>query len=163
MDPITANMKNIVMGLAGLSAVLLIWNICLQVSLSGLKKRYRQMMTGEQTGKDFETMLLAHIAKTDRVAAENAEIKAELKRLSDLLNISVNRIGVVRFSAFAGTCSDLSYAVALLDQNNDGVVFSSIFGREDSRSYMKPIKNGTSTYTLTSEELDAIRKAKEWK
>lgn len=163
MDPITANMKNIVMGLAGLSAVLLIWNICLQVSLSGLKKRYRQMMTGEQTGKDFETMLLDHIAKTDRAAAENAEIKAELKRLSDLLNISVNRIGVVRFSAFAGTYSDLSYAVALLDQNNDGIVFSSIFGWEDSRSYVKPIKNGASTYALTGEELDAIRKAKEWK
>ncbi|MDO4204630.1 MAG: DUF4446 family protein [Selenomonadaceae bacterium] len=163
MDPITANMKNIVMGLAGLSVVLLIWNICLQVSLSGLKKRYRQMMTGEQTGKDFEQMLLTHIAKTDRVAAENVDIKAEQKRLSDLLNISVNRIGVVRFSAFADTGSDLSYAVALLDQNNDGIVFSSIFGREDSRSYVKPIKNGTSTYTLTGEELDAIRQAKEWK
>lgn len=163
MDPITANMKNIVMGLAGLSAVLLIWNICLQVSLSGLKKRYRQMMTGEQTGKDFEQMLLTHIAKTDRVEEENREIKAEQKRLSDLLNISVNRIGVVRFSAFADTGSDLSYAVALLDQNNDGIVFSSIFGREDSRSYVKPIKNGTSTYTLTGEELDAIRQAKEWK
>lgn len=163
MDPIKANMTNIVMGLAGLSAVLLIWNICLQMSLSGLKKRYRQMMTGDETGKNFEQMLLAHIAKTDRVEEENREIKAELKRISDLLNISVNRIGVVRFSAFKDTGSDLSYAVALLDQNNDGVVFSSIFGREDSRSYVKPIKNGASTYTLTGEEQDAIRQAREWK
>lgn len=163
MDPITANMKNIVMGLAGLSAVLLIWNICLQVSLSGLKKRYRQMMTGDQTGKDFEQMLMTHIAKTDRVASENVDIRQELRRLSDLLNISINKIGIIRFSAFADTGSDLSYAVALLDQNNDGLVFSSIFGREDSRSYVKPIKNGVSTYTLTGEEQDAIRQAKDWK
>ena len=55
--------------------------------------------------------------------------------------------------------SDLSYAVALLDSNNNGVVLSSIFGREDSRSYVKPIEAGKSTYTLTDEEDEALRQA----
>ena len=55
--------------------------------------------------------------------------------------------------------SDLSYAVALLDAHNDGVVLSSIFGREDSRSYVKPIEAGKSTYILTAEEDEAIRQA----
>lgn len=163
MDFIKGNLLYIVVGLAGLCAVLLLWNICLQVSLSGLRKRYDQMMTGEQTGGDFESMLMGHIAKTDRVAEDNIDIREEQKRLSDLLNISVNRIGVVRFSAFPDMGSDLSYAVALLNQNNDGVVFSSIFGRDDSRSYMKPVKNGVSDYTLTEEEREAIRQARAWK
>lgn len=163
MDFIKGNLLYIVVGLAGLCAVLLLWNICLQVSLSGLRKRYDQMMTGEQTGGDFESMLMGHIAKTDRVAEDNIDIREEQKRLSDLLNISVNRIGVVRFSAFPDMGSDLSYAVALLNQNNDGVVFSSIFGRDDSRSYVKPVKNGVSDYTLTEEEREAIRQARAWK
>lgn len=162
MELIKANLLYIVAGLAGLCALLLLWNICLQVSLSGLKKRYSQMMTGGQTGGDFESMLMGHIARTDRVAEENMDIRDEQKRLSDLLNISVNRIGVVRFSAFSDTGSDLSYAVALLNQNDDGVVFSSIFGRDDSRSYVKPIKNGASAYPLTDEEREAIRQAKNW-
>ena len=55
--------------------------------------------------------------------------------------------------------SDLSYAVALLDSNNNGLVLSSIFGREDSRSYVKPIEAGKSTYTLTDEEDEALRQA----
>lgn len=163
MELIKANLIYIVAGLTGLCAVLLLWNICLQVSLSGLRKRYDQMMTGAQTGGDFESMLMGHIAKTDRVAEDNIDIREEQKRLSDLLNISVNRIGVVRFSAFTDMGSDLSYAVALLNQNNDGVVFSSIFGRDDSRSYVKPVKNGVSEYTLTEEEREAIRQARAWK
>ena len=163
MELIKANLTYIAAGLMGLCALLLLWNIRLQLSLSGLRERYDQMMTGEQTGGDFESMLMGHIAKTNRVAEENMDIRDEQKRLSDLLNISMNRIGVVRFSAFADTGSDLSYAVALLNQNDDGVVFSSIFGREDSRSYVKPVKNGGSTYPLTEEERAAIRQAKDWR
>ena len=55
--------------------------------------------------------------------------------------------------------SDLSYAVAMLDSHNNGVIFSSIFGREYSRSYVKPVEAGTSTYTLTKEEEQALKDA----
>ena len=55
--------------------------------------------------------------------------------------------------------SDLSYAVAMLDAHNNGVLFSSIFAREDSRSYVKPIEAGRSTYKLTREEAEALDKA----
>ena len=66
---------------------------------------------------------------------------------------------MVRFRAFEDMGSDLSYAVALLDSHNNGVVLSSIFGREDSRSYVKPIEDGHSTYTMTEEEEQALREA----
>ena len=76
-----------------------------------------------------------------------------------LLQQAITRVGVVRFRAFQDMGSDLSYAVALLDSHNNGVVLSSIFGREDSRSYVKPIEEGHSTYTLTQEEEQALQKA----
>ena len=55
--------------------------------------------------------------------------------------------------------SDLSYAVALLDSYNDGVILTSIFGREDSRSYVKPVEKGQSTYQLMPEEQQALDEA----
>jgi hypothetical protein len=66
---------------------------------------------------------------------------------------------VVRFRAFDDMGGDLSYAVALLDSHNDGVIFSSVFGREGSQAYVKPIENGDSSYKLTEEELQALKEA----
>ena len=103
--------------------------------------------------------MLDHIAETRAVAEENARLRQDIVRIDLLLQRAITRVGVVRFNAFRETGSDLSYAVALLDANNDGVVFSSIFGREDSRSYVKPVEDGKSKYTLTQEEGQALKAA----
>ena len=66
---------------------------------------------------------------------------------------------MVRFRAFEDIGSDLSFAFALLNQEGSGVVLSSIFNREDSRVYAKPINQGQSTYPLTEEEKQVINKA----
>ena len=68
-------------------------------------------------------------------------------------------VGVVRFNAFQNTGGDLSFAVALLTGKQDGVVFSSIYGREESRFYVKPISAGSSAYQLSAEEWEAIQQA----
>ena len=71
----------------------------------------------------------------------------------------IQKVGIVRYSAFKDTGSDLSFAVAMLDENNDGVVFNGIYSREMSNIYAKPVKNGVSEYTLSEEEKEAIRRA----
>lgn len=128
-------------------------------SLSSLKSLYQKMMRGEESGQSMEKMLLAHIEETRRVAEENANLREENARIDALLQTAITRVGVVRFSAFQDMGSDLSYAVALLDAKNNGVVLSSIFAREDSRSYVKPIENGHSSYTMTAEEQQAVKDA----
>ena len=133
--------------------------INLYYNLNYMKKRYKKMMTGVDDGANLERMLLGHIDETRSVAQENEKLKAENKRIDDLLKRALTRVSVVRFRAFEDMGSDLSYSVALLDSHNNGVVMSSIFGREDSRSYVKPIENGTSTYQLTAEEEQALREA----
>lgn len=153
------NMPYVLAALMFMTAFLFLLVLYLLIAVSRLKGRYREMMTGEETGRDFESMLLRHIEETHAVAAENRDLQIDNRRISELLDRAVTRVGVVRFRAFEDMGSDLSYAVALLDAHNDGVVLSSIFGREDSRSYVKPIEAGKSTYTLTKEEDDAIRQA----
>ena len=145
--------------LAGVIALLLILVLVLFVRLSSLRSLYEKMMRGEESGQSMEKMLLSHIEETRRVAEENAKLREENARIDALLKLAITRVGVVRFSAFQDMGSDLSYAVALLDAHNNGVVFSSIFAREDSRSYVKPIESGKSNYTLTKEEEQALKNA----
>ncbi len=145
--------------LMGVIALLLILVIVLFARLSSLRSLYEKMMRGEESGQSIEKMLLSHIEETRRVAEENAKLRAENARIDALLQTAITRVGFVRFSAFQDMGSDLSYAVAMLDANNNGVVFSSIFAREDSRSYMKPVENGKSNYTLTKEEEQALKDA----
>ena len=145
--------------LVGVIALLLVLVIVLFVRLSSLRSLYEKMMVGGESGQSMEKMLLAHIEETRRVAEENAKLREENARIDALLKTAITKVGVVRFSAFQDMGSDLSYAVALLDAHNNGVVFSSIFAREDSRSYVKPIEDGRSTYTMTKEEEQALKHA----
>ena len=158
MDMLMTNLTYIVGGLGVLVIIMYVIIINLYMNLSYLKKRYRKMMAGAD-GANLERMLIGHIDETKAVVEENARIKEENKRIAGLLQKARTRVGVVRFRAFEDMGSDLSYAVALLDAENNGVILSSIFGREDSRSYVKPIEAGTSTYTLTEEEEEALHKA----
>lgn len=143
----------------GLIVVLILCVAYLFSALAKLKRRYRAMMHGNETGANFETMLLSYIDETRSVAAEHRALKEKDKQLENLLQRALTRIGVVRFSAFEDMGGDLSYAVAMLDAYDNGVVFSSIFGREDSRGYAKPIEHGQSKYALSEEEQEAIHKA----
>ncbi|MCI7330715.1 MAG: DUF4446 family protein [Selenomonadaceae bacterium] len=152
------NMMYIV-GILGVLVIIMYGIIInLAMNLNYLKKRYRKMMTGVD-GANLERMLIGHIDEVKAVVAKNQELEAENRRLDEWLQTAITRIGVVRFRAFEDMGSDLSYAVALLDSHNNGVILSSIFGREDSRSYVKPIKDGQSTYTLTEEEQQALHEA----
>ena len=158
-EVLSSNEAFLVVFLLVLSIVLLFLVIYQIYSVSRMKSRYQELMTGVE-GANLENMLLAHIKEMKRVSEESRKLKEENKRLDTLLKTATTRIGVVRFSAFADMGSDLSYAVAMLDSHNNGVIFSSIFAREDSRSYVKPIEGGRcANYKLTREEAEALEKA----
>ena len=152
------NLMYLTGGLGVLVVIMYAIIINLWMNVSYMKKRYRKMMTGVD-GQNLERMLIGHIEETQKVVKENQRIDQENKAIAALLQKALTRVGVVRFRAFEDMGSDLSYAVSLLDAENNGVILSSIFGREDSRSYVKPIEGGKSTYTLTDEEQQALQKA----
>ena len=68
---------------------------------------------------------------------------------------------MVRYNAYKDTGSDLSFTLALLDRNNNGVVLNGIYARDMSNIYAKPIENGMSKYVLSNEEKEAIKIAVE--
>jgi Protein of unknown function (DUF4446) len=81
------------------------------------------------------------------------------RRLGEALRSSIRRIGLVRFDAFEDMGGRLSFSAALLDENGDGIVITSINGRQDTRCYAKTVLRGTSVHNLSDEEDQAIREA----
>ncbi|MFH0859092.1 MAG: DUF4446 family protein [Patescibacteria group bacterium] len=84
------------------------------------------------------------------------------KKFTDLQKknkLSIQRVGMVRFNPFNEVGSNQSFSLALLDDNNDGLVITSLYTRQENRIYGKPIKAGNSEYTLSNEENQAIEKA----
>lgn len=142
---------------AMLFAALLIF-ININIKLSRMNKRYKKLMTG-MDGCNIERILMGHIDEVREVVKKIEQLEGENKDIDHRAKKSMQKIGIVRFSAFEGIGSDLSYAVAMLDHQNNGIVLSSLFGRENSRCYVKPIENGVSTYTLMDEEKSALAEA----
>ena len=158
MDLIVNNMSYLIGALGVLMIIMYLLVINLYYNLNYMKKRYKKMMTGVD-GANLERMMIGCIDSIKAINNENEKLWAETKEIKDLLQRAVTRMAIVRFRAFEDMGGDLSYAVAMLDSNNNGVIMSSIFAREDSRSYAKPIVNGQSTYALTKEEEEALQQA----
>ena len=157
-DFILNNVQYFIIGLTLIFLLALIIFININIKLAKMTKRYRRLMTG-MDGSNIERLLMGHIDEVREVVKQVNELDQQCRNNQITLNKCMQKVGVVRFSAFEGVGSDLSYAIALLDENNDGFVLSSIFTRDNSRTYVKPIEKLESTYALTTEELEAIDKA----
>ena len=158
MKFIINNLSYVVAILGILMVVMYLLMINLFYNLNYMKKRYKKMMTGVD-GANLERMMIGCIDKTEDIEKENKKINRDIQDIRDLLQQAITKVAVVRFRAFEDMGSDLSYAVAMLDSDNNGVIMSSIFAREDSRSYVKPITAGKSSYPMTDEEQEALRQA----
>ena len=86
-------------------------------------------------------------------------LQAEQRRQADHLLTTIRRVGLVRYDAFEDMGGHLSFSAALLDEQGDGLVVTSINGRQDTRCYAKPVERGASRYNLSAEEEEAVRQA----
>ena len=139
--------------------IMFIGFIVLLMNTIKMNNKYKNFMKKLGNGKNLEEDLENFMYKVDRVEKQNDEIMEFCKSLNSNMSNCIQKVGIVRYSAFKDTGSDLSFTVALLDEENSGVVFNGIYSREMSNIYAKPVKNGNSTYTLSEEETEAIRRA----
>lgn len=150
---------NFLLMLSIMVGILTIGFISILYSNIKLKNKYNKFMKKIGNGKNIEEDLENYMYRVERVERQNAEIISYCKNLDDEVAKCIQKVGIVRYSAFKDTGSDLSFAVAMLDENNDGIVFNGIYSREMSNIYAKPVKNGNSEYTLSEEEKEAIKRA----
>jgi len=102
--------------------------------------------------KDVLDVLKELKISTDKIASDLEGLKKDSKK-------ALQRVGIARFNPFKEIGGDQSFSVAVLDNSNNGFVITSLYGREANRVYAKPINDGTSYYSLSKEEKEALDKA----
>ena len=161
MQEITEILKtdNYLLILSIIVLILFIGVIVLLINNVNMSRKYKKFMKKLGNGNNVDEMLRAYIFEVEKVAKKNEEIVSYYKGLNEHIAKCTQKIGIVRYNAFRDTGSDLSFALALLNENNDGVVLNGIYARDMSNIYAKPIENGESKYVLSNEEKEALNKA----
>ncbi|GAA0726599.1 DUF4446 family protein [Clostridium malenominatum] len=130
-------------------------------AINKLEKRYRKFMRGVDN-KNIEEIIISYLDRVDSAVQQSNNIKISVEEINSRLNNCVQKYSIMRYRAFEDVGSDLSYSIALLDNKNDGIILTGIYGRTDSTTYAKPIDKGLSRYELSEEEnyvlKDAINK-----
>lgn len=142
--------------IAAINLVLLVLYICNIIKLRKINKNYKIFIKKLGNGNNIDEMLRGYINKVEEVNERNEDIIKYCKRLDNNISLCIKKIGMVRYSAFKNTGSDLSFALAMLNDNNDGVLLNGIYSREMSNIYAKQIKSGKSTNKLSEEEQQAL-------
>ena len=153
------NNEYVILGIIIVNIILLILYISNSIKLNSINKKYNKFLKKLGNGENIEEDLKVYINKVEKVENTNKEIIEYCENLEKELSKSIKKIGIVRYNAFKDTGSDLSFALALLNDDNNGVVLNGIYSREMSNIYAKPIVNGESKYTISDMEQEAINKA----
>ena len=110
--------------------------------------------------KDFEQVLVDQNRGITKINQEIKELDESLTRLYKDNRNNIQKVGFMRFNPFDDAGGNISFTLALLNAQDDGVVISSLHGREGTRMYAKSVRNGNSESKLTEEEIQAIKDAK---
>jgi hypothetical protein len=146
--------------LAALVLLLLIGFIVQSARLGRAVRSYRLLVRDGEAGS-LHDRLVGSAEQAVKAGERMREIEAMHEVVEQRTRRSLQHIGLVRFNPFEDTGSDQSFAIALLDDQRDGVVLSSLHGRANTRLFAKPVADGSSPHNLSDEETQAIRIALE--
>ena len=159
----TAFIQDSLAAIVGL--VILLSGIALVVALAAWRRavgidRHLEALTRGDDGRSLQGVLEAHLGRV-------AEVQNAVDRLTGRTSVleahgrkAFQRIGLVRFNPFEDTGSNQSFALALLDADDDGVVVSSLHARGGTRIYAKAVAAGRPEATLSDEEAQALALAR---
>ncbi|QQG45548.1 MAG: DUF4446 family protein [Candidatus Sungiibacteriota bacterium] len=123
-----------------------------------LRKKVLLLFGGKETKSGTETLqeLVRRVTKTE---IKIEELEPRLKLTEEISQISVQKVGFLRFNPFQDTGGDNSFVVVMLDRENNGIVISSLYMREGVRIYAKKVERGKTQQPLSGEEKRVLEEA----
>lgn len=147
MDTVTT-----IYALLAVIAVLVGWIVWLEIRLG-------KLFRGKKA-QNLEHVLIDMGTFMDELDAAHRKIEARMDEMNHRVKRSIQGVETVRFNPFSDAGGNQSFATALLNEEGDGVVISSLYSRDKVSVYSKPVRGHESEYPLTKEEHDALSKAK---
>jgi hypothetical protein len=144
---------------AGVAALSLLTSIWIIIRLTKLDRIRREFLSSDMD-KDLEQVLVEQNRTITKLRSDLSDLNGHLTDLTIINKLNLSKIGFVRYNPFDDSGGNISFAVALLNSHGDGVVISSLHGREGTRVYSKQVQALKSESKLTEEEVTAIENAK---
>lgn len=161
-DYLGIDLEYIVWGLAG-AVILLLLLLIINMCMTGkLKKKYKKFM-GDTEAKSLEEKIAEHLEQIDGLVESNESNKSKIERLEGQMNVTFQKIGLVKYDAFNEMGGKLSFSLALLNEKDDGFIINAMHSREGCYTYIKEIIAGKSIIVLASEEKEALDMALNYK
>ena len=148
----------LIIGLAVLTLVCMIITLVCFTQYRKLYRRYDIFMRGKDA-EPLEDTILDLLDETAVLQTSDRESRDQLKSLTRQVRASYQKIGIVKYNAFKGMGGNLSFVIALLDDNNSGFILNSVHSREGCYLYMKDVEKGSTDVLLGAEEKEALEMA----
>lgn len=137
-----------------LTALPLVLLFSLWAEVRRLEKRLRRL-AGTGDGQDLAAVL-ERFRDLKEVKDTIDRLEEKLGDILQYLEGTLCRVGMVRFNAFPDTGSDLSFALAVLSKAGDGFILTSLYSRDETRVFLKPVRRAKALYRLSEEEEKAL-------
>ena len=148
----------VLLGLAIIIVILLIMIIVSLSKISKLQKRLKKFMKGkdaqslekEIVGLYEDNKFLKNMVDTN---------KRDIRDLNKRFTKAFQKVGLVKYDAYQQMGGLLSFSLAILDEENNGLILNSVHSTEGCYTYTKEVKNGTCKLELSNEEIVALDQA----
>jgi len=120
------------------------------------EKRLKRFFLGKKA-KDLEDTIVTLEKNIANLNKTKDSIEKEIALINNKIKKSIRGLETIRFNPFPDQGSNQSFAIGMLNEENDGLVISSLYSRERMSVFAKPIKNGKSEYELSAEEKEALK------
>ena len=110
-------------------------------------------------GASLERAFAARFNQMDILEENSRNHMEEIRKIKEVQNITLNKVAIVNYDAFKEMGGKLSFALAMLDKENNGFVMNAIHSSDGCYTYVKEIVKGESYVVLGEEEKEALRQA----
>lgn len=140
----------ILLVIAALFIIMLVLFIAMHKKMTALQKKYNFFTQGKEA--NIDEVLTATLSELHKTQAELAALQEKHAKLYEQTQGCLQTVKMVRYDAFDAMGGEMSYSLLLEDAKNNGVILTSIYGREESRCFAKNVQDGKSSYVLSEEE-----------
>lgn len=138
--------------------ILFVLQIKNSFKINRFMKKYKSFMRGKD-GISLEKTILRNMNDIDMLMESSKNHMEQIKQIKEIQLHTLNKTAIVKYDAFKEVGGKLSFALAMLDQENSGFVMNAIHSREGCYTYIKEIVKGESYIVLGEEEKEALRQA----
>jgi hypothetical protein len=139
--------------------ILIILTVLNMVKMNKMHRKYDGFMRGKDA-ESLEDSFLKVYEDVESLKKEDKENKEVIKALGIALNRSFQKTAVVHYDAFAGMGGQFSFALTMLDRNDNGILLNCIHNRESCYLYLREIEEGSCKIELSKEEKQSLEEAK---